>query len=228
MVADPKMLRPVDSLQFEEGLGITAWVDSSRLLIGGRELMQAYGVALPSEEIERKYTSDGMTVLYIALSGEAAAMMLVSYRADKQIMKALRLLSNRDIDICLSGMDAHLSAEMISTLYRYPDCLIHVVPESCRAELDTARKKAAVRTRPGFIYEGSLNAGVRAIAAAGTCESVMNIESALLLLSVVMGVALTAILAFMGSMSVLTWITALIFQAFWSLVSLIVPALKKS
>ena len=35
-----RMLKKVDSIIYEDGMGISAWVDGKRVLIGGRELMQ--------------------------------------------------------------------------------------------------------------------------------------------------------------------------------------------
>ena len=35
---DSKLLRPVDTLVYEDGMGISAWVDNKRVLIGSRDL----------------------------------------------------------------------------------------------------------------------------------------------------------------------------------------------
>ena len=38
------ILKPVDSVVYEDGMGLSAWVDSKRVLIGNRELMLNHGV----------------------------------------------------------------------------------------------------------------------------------------------------------------------------------------
>ena len=49
------ILKPVDSVVYEDGMGLSAWVDSKRVLIGNRELMLNHGVDIPSKDYEERY-----------------------------------------------------------------------------------------------------------------------------------------------------------------------------
>lgn len=84
MVPDGHILQKVESLEYQDEMGLSAWVGGRRVLIGNRQLMDAYGVELPSEEWEERYTQNGNRVLYLSNSGQAAAMYILSYKADKR------------------------------------------------------------------------------------------------------------------------------------------------
>ena len=58
------LLREAESFACEDGKGVSAWVEGRRVLIGTRELMKSYGVAIPPREYEDQY-GQGKQVLYI-------------------------------------------------------------------------------------------------------------------------------------------------------------------
>ena len=97
-----RMLRAVDNLVYEDGMGISAWVDGKRVLIGTQELMRMHDIDCPSRDFEARYARDGRQVLYIANSGELSAMFVVSYNASPDIMDAMAGLARRGTSlICL-------------------------------------------------------------------------------------------------------------------------------
>ena len=53
-------------------------------------------------------------------------------------------------------------------------------------------------------------------------------ETALLLLSVVVGFALVTFFAFTGGMPALTWVTIAAYQAFWAFIELLVAFIKSN
>ena len=59
------LLRPVENIVYEDGMGLSAWVNKKRVLIGNRALMQHYGVDTPSKDFEAKYCRDHRDILYL-------------------------------------------------------------------------------------------------------------------------------------------------------------------
>ena len=82
------------------------------------------------------------------------------------------------------------------------------------------------KTRAGMIHSGAPSSYVRGVAAARSCDSTLTVETALLLLSVVVGFALVTFFAFTGGMPALTWVTIAVYQGFWAGVQLLVALLK--
>ncbi len=226
MVSGPGILRDVDGLTYEDGMGISAWVSGRRVLIGNRELMKAHGVAIPPREYEEQY-GRGKQLLYLSNSGQAAAMYVLSYKGDKQMRRSLELLADRDIAVCVYSTDPNVTAQQISQVYGFPRELVKIIPAALHREMDRYLDPQA-KARASVVHTGAPASYVRAVAAARSCDGVLTVETALILLSVVVGFALVTFFAFTGSMEALTWVTIAAYQGFWAVVQLLVALLKRS
>ena len=52
-----EILKKVENLVYEEGMGLSAWVDGKRVLIGNSALMRHHEIYTPSADYEAKYLS---------------------------------------------------------------------------------------------------------------------------------------------------------------------------
>ena len=62
------MLRPVENVTYEDSMGLSAWVDGKRVLIGNRELMVNHGIEIPSNDYETRFVRDRKNIIYLANS----------------------------------------------------------------------------------------------------------------------------------------------------------------
>ena len=53
------ILPAVDSLVYEQSMGLTGWVAGRRVLVGNRRLLENHGVDVPSRDYELRYTQNG-------------------------------------------------------------------------------------------------------------------------------------------------------------------------
>ena len=226
MIDRPEMLRQTESFLCEDGKGVSAWVEGRRVLIGNRELMKSYGVAIPPKEYEDQY-GQGKQILYISNSGQAAAMCVLSYEADKQMRRALEVLADRDIAVCVYTTDPNVTAERVSQTYAFPRELVKVIPAALHREVDRYLDPNA-KARAGMVHNGTPSSYIRGVAAARSCDNALTVETALLLLSVVVGFALVTFFAFTGGMPALTWVTIAAYQAFWAFIELLVAFIKSN
>ncbi|MEG0541693.1 MAG: hypothetical protein RR528_05145, partial [Angelakisella sp.] len=225
MVQDQKMLHQPENLEYYDDMGLSAWVNGRRVLIGNRALMMSYGVSIPGVEFERPYTVGNNEVLYLANSGEAAAMYVLAYKADKQMRRAMELLCDRDMAVCLYSTDPNLTADKVSSIYGFPKELLSIIPASMQAGsekymVEKGRGKAAV------VHNGSPASYLRTILAAQSCSRCITLETALILMSVVIGFAIVTFFAFTRQMETLTWVTIAVYQYFWLLIELVIPLVK--
>ena len=226
MIDRPEMLRQTESFLCEDGKGVSAWVEGRRVLIGNRELMKSYGVAIPPKEYEDQY-GQGKQILYISNSGQAAAMCVLSYKADKQMRRALEVLADRDIAVCVYTTDPNVTAERVSQTSAFPRELVKVIPAALHREVDRYLDPNA-KARAGMVHNGTPSSYIRGVAAARSCDNALTVETALLLLSVVVGFALVTFFAFTGGMPALTWVTIAAYQAFWAFIELLVAFIKSN
>ena len=97
------LLKPVENIVYEDGMGLTGWVDGRRVLIGNRELMENHGIDVPSRDYEQRYIGSGHDVLYLANSGEVTALFVLTYSADPVVADQLARLRDRGIALVVNS-----------------------------------------------------------------------------------------------------------------------------
>lgn len=216
MIDTTEILKPVESITSEEGLGISAWVDGGRVLIGNRHLLQQHGVQVPSQEAEDRLCAGGREILYLSNFGSLSAGFIISYRADRQISRQLKRLVKRGVALLLHSTDPNITSSLVARVYELPEECIHILPAGLHSETeDVLTEKVTV---PAAMAAGSPAGALRALYSASRCMGITRAISFLLVLSVLLGFALVTLLAFVGAVGRLTWINIGIYQIFWLLV----------
>ncbi len=105
------LLREVDSLAYEQGMGLSGWVDGRRVLVGNRRLLQNHDVDVPSLDYEARYAKDGRRLVYLSTSGVLSAMFVVSYLADEAIGDALHDLCRSRVGLLVRTNDSNITQE---------------------------------------------------------------------------------------------------------------------
>ena len=150
----------MENIVYEDGMGLSAWVNKKRVLIGNRALMQHYGVDTPSKDFEAKYCRDHRDILYLANSGELSAMFVLGYSINEEAAEMLRNLIDQNITIAVSVNDPNVTAEKICRLYEFPMEDIRIVPAQTQEALvmycqprERARAEAAhIGAAPSMVH----------------------------------------------------------------------------
>lgn len=225
MIPDSSILPAPESLEYLDNMGMSAWVNGRRVLIGNRQLMQNYGIQLPDISTENQYKNENDEVLYLSNSGIAAAMYIISYKPDKKMRRTLELLCDSDIAVCVHSTDPNVTKERIGRLYSFPTELITVVPGPLQHEVKATVAEKETSRATAVCTESSASS-LRCILAAKSCSRCITIETALILMSVVIGFAIVTFFAFTKQMASLTWVTLTVYQFFWLLIELLIPLTK--
>lgn len=220
------LLRPVDSIVYEESMGLSAWVESKRVLIGNRELIRHHGIDVPSKDYEERYLSSGMDMVYLAESGELAAVFLIQYKPGKQIKKAMKALKNLGIGVVAVSTDPNINAEKIAKIFEVNENMIKTVPADKQGETERVMRPSS-RENVGTASISSFTAFVQTIYAAIKLKSIAALAVSLQTVGIILGFAIMAFFTFMsGSISVSVE-AILLYQLFWLLAVTIIPAFRK-
>lgn len=114
------ILREVDSLAYEQDMGLSGWVGGRRVLIGNRRLLENHGVDVPAKDYEARYVRDDRCVVYLSTGGELSAMFVVSYLANDTIKKQLRALEREHIRIVVRTCDPNITDAMMCEVMDLP------------------------------------------------------------------------------------------------------------
>ncbi|MBQ9860466.1 MAG: hypothetical protein IJO76_07335 [Clostridia bacterium] len=123
-----ELLHEVDTLVYEQGMGLSGWVDGRRVLVGNRRLLQNHGVDVPSADYEARYARDGRRLVYLSTAGELSAMFVVSYLPDPEIQGALQGLCRTKATLLVRSCDPNITAESLCADFELDDYYVDVLP----------------------------------------------------------------------------------------------------
>ena len=221
-----RMLRAVDNLVYEDGMGISAWVDGKRVLIGTQELMRMHDIDCPSRDFEARYARDGRQVLYIANSGELSAMFVVSYNASPDIMDAMAGLARRGTSLIIYTTNPNVTPELIASVFSYKRTQVRILPMKLHPEYAWLTKDRP-RVAAGGLHAGGLS-GVLALldAAAAVRNSVMG-GTVIQLIGTIVGYGLVAFMSFTNSLKLASYAMLLLFGLAWLVITSVVSLARR-
>ena len=111
------MLRDVDTLVYEQDMGLSGWVSGRRVLIGNRKLLDNHGIDIPSKDYEQRYAINGRQLVYLSIAGELSAMFVVSYVADPYIKERLSALTKSRVTLLVRTCDQNITESLISSTF---------------------------------------------------------------------------------------------------------------
>ncbi len=123
-----ELLHEVDSLVYEQGMGLSGWVDGRRVLVGNRRLLQNHGVDVPSSDYEARYAKNGRRLVYLSTAGELSAMFVVSYLPDESIGDALHELCRAKVTLLVRSNDPNITAADLCRDFDLDEYYVDVLP----------------------------------------------------------------------------------------------------
>lgn len=221
------LLKKVDGLIYEDGMGLSAWVDGKRVLIGSHELMRNHEIDCPSKDFESRYVRDGRKVLYIASSGELSAMFVISYNGDPRTADRLADLQRRGVSVALFATDPNMTPELIASAFNMKKSSVRVLPAKLHPEYQyLVRRKE--RVSAGVAHAGGLLGVLQVIrASSSVCRSV-RAGTIVQLIGVIVGYGLVAVMAFINSLQAVWFMPVLFFGLIWLLITSAAASFVKS
>lgn len=220
-------LPEVDTIKFEDKMGLSGWIGEKRIFIGNRTLMTAHNVSgLPSLDIDKRILKSGYFPIYLATTEGPCALFIVGYEADEEISNQLRRLTDEGVTLLVSSCDQNLSEEMICDYFElYPD-LVKVLPGHV-TPLYQQQVVPAV-SEPSFAVCKSDAAGMAALVTASLrINRVYHISLVLHCILLILGFTLVFGAVYSGLAASLTAITLGIYQLVSGLLTLAVPLLYR-
>lgn len=217
----------VESVKFEERKGIVGWVGGERVLIGNRNLLEKYGVELPSLDFEETYVMEDKQVTYLANAGQLIAMFITAYTADTRIRKAVQALDQNGVCILIRTADSNITAESIARNFGVHESCIKILPNKlgniCKDELSLKEEesRAYISTR------GKLTSFVKALTGCIKIKSNIYLANVVQGIAVVLGLLIAATVAILEGVDTLGSIELLIYMIFWAIASIFVPLIQR-
>ncbi len=199
-----ELLPEVEDLCYEERLGLSGWIRGEKVFVGNRNLLINHNMEAPPKGAEIACLKEGKKVLYIAIDGKVAAMLVVEYAKNEEMKKYLGKLDKNGITIVVTTNDCNIDEDFLSLEFNLPRESFKVVGDYDGGLLDgyinRMRKSAPAKLIHDGTPESFFKTLTSAISYSGSIKMTLVVQVVLMLLALIV----TGIFAISGKLSVMS------------------------
>ena len=227
IIGKQSILPKVDSVQYEEQMGTSAWVYHKKVLVGNRNLLINHGVNVPKISFEQKYTRRNRKALYLAVDGKIMAMFVVSYSADPDLKRELIKLEKTGITLIVKSSDPYINEESLANLFDLPKGYIKVMNRQAARVFEKYSDMQVEKSPAYVVHNGTAKGLISSMRGALTVNSTKRIIAFLTTFGSTLGFATVATLGIVGWYSQITDTAIIVSQIVWSAFVLAVSKLRR-
>lgn len=228
VVAETEETLPeVESVLYEDEIGLVGWIKSERILVGSRTLMEKYSVEVPNMEYEEKYTSQGRQVTYLSRAGRLVAMFVTRYTPDAQLKAEMQRAETNGISFLIRTTDYNVTNDLIAKLYDLFYRSIKVLPTGLGNVLKEAEDTVEETSRSYLITNGKAASLARAVTGCVKIKHNISLSIIIQLIAVIFGLLVSSTLSLYAGVQVMGSLEVLIYALFWGAAAVFAPAVQK-
>ena len=228
VVAETEETLPeVESVLYEDEIGLVGWIKSERILVGSRTLMEKYSVEVPNMEYEEKYTSQGRQVTYLSRAGRLVAMFVTRYTPDVQLKAEMQRAETNGISFLIRTTDYNVTNDLVAKLYDLFYRSIKVLPTGLGNVLREAEDTVEETSRSYLITNGKAASLARAVTGCVKIKHNISLSIIIQLIAVIFGLLVASTLSLYAGVQVMGSLEVLIYALFWGAAAVFAPAVQK-
>ena len=227
VVAETEETLPeVESVLYEDEIGLVGWIKSERILVGSRTLMEKYSVEVPNMEYEEKYTSQGRQVTYLSRAGRLVAMFVTRYTPDAQLKAEMQRAETNGISFLIRTSDYNVTNDLVAKLYDLFYRSIKVLPTGLGNVLREAEDTVEETSRSYLITNGKAASLARAVTGCVKIKHNISLSIIIQLIAVIFGLLVASTLSLYAGVQVMGSLEVLIYALFWGAAAVFAPAVQ--
>lgn len=221
-----EMLYPVESYIYEDGLGLSGWIDNQRILFGTRELMENHSIeGLPPLSKEKEYTK-GYIPVYLSISGVVSTLFVISVNSSISVKKWLQVLENQNITTVIRSVDGFISLNLMSELFDISPDALKLLPFRYHSEYEEQTGFIS-KASASMLCSGHFPSFAMLISGAKKLQFISNLGMTVQLASALLGLLIAIVMMLVGSFSSLSATVVILYNLLLSLLSLGVQYFRK-
>jgi hypothetical protein len=211
-----ELLYEVDSLVYEQGMGLSGWVDGRRVFVGNGRLLQNHGVDVPSSDYEARYAKDGRRLLYLSIAGQLSAMFVVSYLPDPEIQAALQELCRARVTLLVRSCDPNITTSDLCESFELDEYYVDVLPAAAGRMYTQLTEKATDNLPAVMASNGHILGTARALSACRGLQAKVMIALILQSVFAVLGLVFCLLWTMNGTLSLFQPLAMILASLFFS------------
>ncbi len=221
-----EMLYPVESYIYEDGLGLSGWIDNQRILLGTRELMENHSIeGLPPISKEKEYTK-GYIPIYLSISGVVSTLFVITANPSISVMKWLKVLEKHRVATVIRSVDGFISLNLMSELFDVSPDSLKLLPFRFHSEYEE-QTGFIPKASASMLCSGHFPSFALLISGAKKLQFITNLGMTVQLAAALLGLLIALVMMLVGSFSSLSATMVILYNLILSLVSLGVQYFKK-
>ena len=108
------LLPKVKELFYEDKMGMSGRISEQKVLMGNKNLMQHHNIEIPTFVDEKKLSTGGKKVLYLACNGVAVALFVVSYGINESVKPFVQGIASSSVAFLVKTNDVNITDSFIS------------------------------------------------------------------------------------------------------------------
>ena len=228
VVSEAKETLPeVESVLYEDELGLVGWINGERILVGSRALMEKYRVDIPADDYEEKFVADGSQVTYLSRAGRPVAMLVTRYHADPELKSEMQRAEANGISFLIRTTDHNITDDLVAQLYNLFYRSIKVLPTGLGNVLREAQSVVEEQSRSYLITHGKAAGLARAVSGCVRIKQNISLAIVIQLIAVILGLLIASPVVLYADVSVMGTLEVLVYALFWAAAAIIAPAIQK-
>ncbi len=222
IVGETSLLPPVDSLTYEDKLGLSAWIFNRRILVGNGDLLKNHNVEIPDGALIERHLSEGRYPLYLAIDGKAAAVFIVSYDIDTENAKHIKNIEKNSLSVLVRGDDPNITDELVATKLSLPQSGVKVLSAVSGDIYKTYCAGETTAADALLMHDGRPESFLRAISAALSLGATKDILNIFQICAAGIGIAIVGALSFLSGLDAIGSVQITVLQLFFTAFSVTV------
>jgi len=223
-----EILPPVESLAYEDRLGLSAWIHGRRILLGSRDLLINHNVEVPDIQVETKYIQRGKKVMYLSVAGKVGAMFVISYYANEAIGRTLRKIEESGLTVLVRTRDCNITEDLLCEYFSLPLSAVKIISPISGDIFNNYRKVTLESSSSGILHNGTEDSFLTSVVQTIRLNKLVSVNSVVQIIYSSVAVAIFALLSFLSGLSSVSAVQMILFQLVWTLIASIIPTFKKS
>lgn len=219
IVGETSLLPPVDTLAYEDKLGLSAWIFNRRILVGNEDLLRNHNVEIPDTALIAKHIKEDRYPLYLAIDGKAAAVFIISYDADSKNASMLKKIESNSITLLIRSDDANITDEMVSRKLSVHQSGVKILSAVSGDVYKSYVKETTTAADALLIHDGNAHSFLYAIKSAVSLGDFKQVLSTFQICAMGIGIALVAVLSFVSGLHNLSAVSLIVLQGLFTAVS---------
>lgn len=210
------LLPPVDTLAYEDKLGLSAWIRNRRVLVGSADLLKNHNVEVPERSTYEKHLHEGRYPLFLAIEGKVAALFIVSYDVNEQNAANIRRIEKNGISLLVKSDDANITDSSVSRDLSLPHSGVKVLSAISSDIFNSYSKEVTSASDALLMHNGKAATFFETVSRTLSLGKAKHLSGIIQIVSSGIGFAFAAVLSFISSSLQLSCIQLLITQLFFT------------